>query len=533
MKALEIKGLKFSYIGSEDPAIEIDHLSIEDGETVLITGKSGGGKSTLVNCITGIIPHAFHGEYEGTVEVYGQNVAETSLAKLTTEVGIVLQNPETQVLNYTVEEEVAFGPENLCLESDDIVSRVAEAIEITGISSLNERETYALSGGEMQRVAIAAVLSMRPKLLILDEPTSNIDPEGTAKVFEILKRLKEEKTLIVVEHKVERVLPFVDRIIVIDNGKIFLDIRSHDLIHHVDKMLEIGIEVPIHYIYARKNGIDSDDLDLIREKLREKGMIPASPLRARPARTVLRAATLVSTASGKQLADCSIDLEEQHILAIMGRNGAGKTTFLKGVMGFLDTDLKSEVSIILDGKDISGEHIINRGREIAFVPQNFDLTLINKSVEREVAYSINKRKKKSYGNRLDELMDMFSLSDLRYRDPLSLSLGQRRRVAIASAIATDVRVIMFDEPTSGQDHFHKEALGRELVRLKEAGYSIIVVTHDSRFVYKYADRIVVLDKGKKVLDGTPEAVFHESWKYSVLPPSDFLLRSDEYELVNY
>lgn len=531
MKAVEIKDLRFSYLGNEEPSIQVDSLTIEDGETVLITGRSGGGKSTLVNCITGIIPHITHGELEGSVQVYGKNVAETSLAKLSSEVGIVLQNPETQVMNYGVEEEVAFGPENLCLSSDEIVSRVNESMEITGISRIKDRETYTLSGGEMQRVAIAAVLSMRPKLLILDEPTSNIDPEGTAKVFDILKQLKEEKTLIVVEHKVERVLPFVNRIIVVNDGKIFLDIASHELIHHVDKMLELGIEVPIHFIYARKNGIDLEDLASIREKLLELNAIPSAPLRAPDSNTLMKASVHVTADNGKKLVKGSIDLEECHILALMGRNGAGKSTFLKGIMGFLETGLKSEIEVVLAGKDISREHIMDRGREIAFVPQNFDLTLINKSVESEVAYSIKKRKIKEYKKRVDDIMEMFSLSEFRYRDPLSLSLGQRRRVAMASAIASGVRVLMLDEPTSGQDYFHKEILGKELTKLKEHGYSIIIVTHDARFVYKYADRVVVFDYGEKVLEGLPERVFRESEKYSVIPPSDFLLR-DYNELVN-
>ncbi|MCL4350545.1 MAG: ATP-binding cassette domain-containing protein [Candidatus Thermoplasmatota archaeon] len=532
MKALEIHDLKFYYMGREEPAINIEHLSIEDGETVLITGRSGGGKSTLVNCITGIIPHVIHGEFEGQVEVYGHDTMKTQLSKLSTEVGIVLQNPENQVLNYTVEEEVAFGPENLCLEQDDIFSRVKESIETTGTSQLVDRETYTLSGGELQRVAIAAVLSMRPKLLILDEPTSNIDPEGTARVFDIIKRLKEEKTLIVVEHKVERVLPFVDRIIVIDQGKILLDIKSSQLPHYVEKMVEMGIEVPIHYIYAKKNGIDSEDMDTIREKLREKNMIPEPPRRAGDSRSIMHASVKVSTSEGKELVKGEIDLEEKHILAIMGRNGAGKSTFLKGVMGFLDMDLRCEMEIELEGRDISREHMIKRGKEIAFVPQNFDLTLISKTVEREVEYSLKKRKIREHGERVEKLLDMFTLSDLRYRDPLSLSLGQRRRVSMASAMASGVKIIMLDEPTSGQDYYHKQILGKELTRIKEAGYSIIIVTHDSRFVYRFADRVVVFNNGRKVLDGTPESVFRESRKYSIIPPSDFVLRNDEHELVN-
>ncbi len=524
MKAVEIHNLKFSYLGNEEPSIEVENLTIEDGETVLITGRSGGGKSTLVNCITGIIPHITHGELEGSVKVYGNDVAETSLAKLSSEVGIVLQNPETQVMNYGVEEEVAFGPENLCLAPEEIVSRVDESMKTTGISEIKDRETYTLSGGEMQRVAIAGVLSMRPKLLILDEPTSNIDPEGTARVFDILEQLKEEKTLIVVEHKVERVLPFVNRIIVVNDGKIFLDISSHDLIHHIDEMQEVGIEVPIHFIYAKKYGIDLEDLESIREKLLEIKAIPTAPSRSPESNTLMKTSVRVTAPNGTELVKASIDLQESHILALMGRNGAGKSTFLKGIMGFLEIDLKSEINVVLAGKDISKEHIMDRGREIAFVPQNFDLTLINKSVETEVAYSIKKRKISEYKKRVDEIMELFSLLDYRYRDPLGLSLGQRRRVAMASAIASGVKVLMLDEPTSGQDYFHKEILGKELKRLKDLGYSILIVTHDSRFVYKYADRVVVFDHGEKVLEGVPEKVFRESGKFSVIPPSDFLLR---------
>jgi ABC-type cobalt transport system, ATPase component len=176
--------------------------------------------------------------------------------------------------------------------------------------------------------------------------------------------------------------------------------------------------------------------------------------------------------------------------------------------------------------------MIKRGKEIAFVPQNFDLTLISKTVEREVEYSLKKRKIREHGERVEKLLDMFTLSDLRYRDPLSLSLGQRRRVSMASAMASGVKIIMLDEPTSGQDYYHKQILGKELTRIKEAGYSIIIVTHDSRFVYRFADRVVVFNNGRKVLDGTPESVFRESRKYSIIPPSDFVLRNDEHELVN-
>jgi len=526
MNPVEINKLSFNYAGAGRDVLTVDHFTVEEGEVALIVGKSGGGKSTLVNCINGIIPHVFKGNNPSGVVVYGKPVRETPLPQLSTMVGTLLQDPETQVLNYTVEEEVAFGPENLCYPPDEILRRVGEAMATTGISSLAERETYTLSGGELQRVALAAVLSMRPKLIIMDEPTSNIDPEGTAQIFETLTHLKGRSTLIIVEHKLERVLPFADRVILVDQGRLVFDIRKKELVDHIEELIAAGVDVPEHYIFAKRFGIDPEDIDAIRKRIIEERIELETPPRDTSGRLLMEARAKVE-AAGKTLVDADMSLREKQILAVMGRNGAGKSTFLKAIMSFLDKDVVSESRLVIDGKDLSKSSIQERGKYIAYVPQSFDLMLINKSVEDEIAYSMKKRHEKNYQSRVEEFLNLFSLQSVRKRDPLMLSVGQRRRVAMAAALSSGVKIAMLDEPTSGQDHYHKELIGKELLMLKEKGYSFIIVTHDAKFVYKYADHVVVINSGKKVLEGRPDDVFRESEKYSIVPPTEFYLRHPE------
>ena len=521
---VDVKGLAYSYIEGGKPVLTVDSFRVEDGEVAIVIGKSGGGKSTLVNCFNGVIPHIFKGSDPTGVIVYGKVVRDTPLPKLSAEVGTLLQDPETQVLNYTVEEEVAFGPENLCLPAEEIRQRVDEAISTCDIANLRERETYVLSGGELQRVALAAVLAMKPKMLIMDEPTSNIDPEGTARVFETLTGLKGKSTLIIVEHKLERALHFVDRVILVDQGKIVFDIEKAKLVDHVEELHDAGIDVPEHYLWAKRFGMDPQNIDAIRARIAMEGLKLEVPARQNDGKVVMEAFAHVEV-QGKTLVDAEVSLREQQILAIMGRNGAGKSTFLKTVMNFLDKELTARSKLVVNGVDLSKASIQQRGKYVAYVPQSFDLMLINKTVEDEISYSLRKRGAKDFKERTEEFLDLFGLKEFRRRDPLMLSVGQRRRVAMASALSSGVKIVMLDEPTSGQDFYHKEIISKELHMLKRLGYSFIIVTHDAKFVYRYADYLVVLDSGKKTLEGTPEQVFASSQLFSVVPPTDFYLRN--------
>ncbi len=528
-KPVQVHNLAFNYVGVGRPVLTVDSFHVDDGEVILIIGKSGGGKSTLVNCFNGVIPHIFHGNNPGGVVVYGHVVKETPLPKLSVMVGTLLQDPETQVLNYTVEEEVAFGPENLRLPPEEIRRRVDDAIATTDIEGLRNRETYVLSGGELQRVALAAVLAMKTKMLIMDEPTSNIDPEGTARVFQTLTGLKGKSTLIIVEHKLERALHFVDRVVLVDEGKIVFDIEKSKLVDYVEELHAAGIDVPEHYLYAKRFGMNPSDIDGIRKRIATEGLQLGVPKRDKGGEVILDARSLVEV-PGKVLVDAEVTLRERQVLAVMGRNGAGKSTLLKSIMNFLDRQLTAKSTLTVDGVDLSRANIQTRGKHIAFVPQSFDLMLINKTVEDEVSYSLRKRGVKDHKQKTEEFLKLFGLQDFRRRDPLMLSVGQRRRVAMASALSAGVKIVMLDEPTSGQDFYHKEIIAREIAMLKGLGYSFIIVTHDAKFVYRYSDYMLILDGGKKVLEGTPEEVFAVSQRYSVIPPTEYYLRNPQIQI---
>jgi len=521
---VDVKDLVFNYVGVGKPVLTVDSFHVVDGEVALIIGKSGGGKSTLVNCFNGVIPHIFRGNDPGGVVVYGNVVKETPLPKLSTMVGTLLQDPETQVLNYTVEEEIAFGPENLMTPPEEIRERVDQAIATTGIEYIRDRETSVLSGGELQRVALAAVLAMHPKMLIMDEPTSNIDPEGTARVFQTLTGLKGKNTLVIVEHKLERALHFIDRVVLVDEGKIVFDIEKAKLVDHIDDLHAAGIDVPEHYLYAKRFKMDPADIEAIRQRIATEGLVLDTPRRSSGGKVILEAYAHVEV-PGKVLVDAELKLKEREVLAIMGRNGAGKSTFLKTVMNFLDKELTAKSSLMVNGVDLSRKSIQERGRYVAYVPQSFDLMLISKTVEDEVSYSLRKRGVKDYRSQTDEFLKLFGLQEFRRRDPLMLSVGQRRRVAMAAALSSGVKIVMMDEPTSGQDFYHKEIIAKEINMLKGLGYSFIIVTHDAKFVYRYADSMAVLDAGKKVLEGTPEEVFASSQQYAVIPPTEYYLRN--------
>lgn len=513
MKAVEITDLKFSYLGNKEPAINIPHFFIEEGENVLITGKSGSGKSTLVQCINGIVPHIVNGTYKGDVKIFGKSVQEMRVPEISTYVGTLLQDPERQVINYKVEEEIAFAPENFNIEKEEILERIDESMEAVGIRDMRGRETSKLSGGELQRVALAAVLTMRPKILILDEPTSNIDPEGTKEIFEYLTRSKDERTTIIVEHKVERVLPFVDRIVVVDNGEIALNIVKEEIPDNAGLLLEMGIEIPEYFVVADNTG-----------EINSSGNVGGSITSPGSRKEKLGIEVSVKYRQGFSLS-ASLDITEGSITAIMGRNGAGKSSLLKGLIGFLD-ESQAVVSarFHIDGRDLVDPELSTRGLFLGYLPQSFDLMLINKTVRKEINYSARVRKLKGIEPLVENLVDLFSLKDHLASDPLTLSQGQRRRVAMAATLAGGPTVIMMDEPTSGQDYYHKKNLGNELKALKSRGYSFLIVTHDVRFVQSYADRVVIMSDGRIVLDNSPEEVFARSEEHGVVPPSEFLLR---------
>jgi len=523
MKFVEIENLKVTYLGKDKPSLVVDKLSIEEGEAVLITGKSGGGKTTLVSVINGVIPHLIKAEVEGKVKVFDLDVLSSDLPQISRYVGTLLQDPDTQAFNYHVINEIAFGLENYMIPRDDMIKRIEESMKITGIYHLKNKEINTLSGGELQRTILASVLAMRPKALILDEPTSNIDPQGTREILELVKKIRGEgASLIIVEHKIERVLPFIDRILIIDGGKIILDIKKDELIDYADVLYSLGLEVPDYMVFLKKNGLKEIDYEFLK-----KSYHPPPPERKEGKGEVLYAKLKVKTKDGNYIVDTEINLRENTITALMGKNGSGKTTLLKGIMGLLDKKqlLIEEEKVKVFDVDLSKANLIERGAYIAYLPQYFDVMFVKRKVEDEIAFTMKNRKIYSK-DRLEEVLSTFSLTEVRKEDPLLLSMGQRRRVAMASVLVGGAKVILLDEPTSGQDWYHREMLGKELQELRDKGYTVLVVTHDSRFVDKFSDYLYVIDKGKTVLKGKPEEVFPKAEKYGIEPPVDWVIRNE-------
>jgi len=512
MNAIEVKNLEVIYQGRASPSLKVDEFFVEEGESVLIVGKSGSGKSTLVNVFNGVIPNMITADVKGEVSVFGKDPRKTPIHELSRYIGTVLQDPEMQTFNYTVEDEIAFGPENLMLNEEEIRKRVENSAKIAGVYHLLDHDIITLSGGELQRSVIASVLAMEPKALILDEPTSNIDPRGTAQIFNLIKFFKDEKrTLIIVEHKLERVLPYVDRVVLVDKGKLVFDISKDELVDKSDILFDAGVEVPDYYPYMKKYGTLSSYKYIPPERLESKG------------EEILYAkAKVITKKERKVLVDAEISLKKGEIVALMGNNGAGKSTLLKAIMGILDDKkLQTELKLVFKGKDISKSKMMERGSYIAYLPQNFDVMLVKRTVEDEVSLSMKNMKKFSR-KRLDEILKMFSLYDIRKEDPLLLSMGQRRRVAMASVIASGADVIMMDEPTSGQDWYHRYMLGKEVQELRNKGFTFLIVTHDSRFVDKFCDRVLVMKDGKIVANGKPEEIFSRE-DLEIHPPTEYLV----------
>ncbi|MBB5254451.1 energy-coupling factor transport system ATP-binding protein [Sulfurisphaera ohwakuensis] len=508
---IKVRDLQVTYQGRVSPSLTIEELSIEEGESVLIVGKSGSGKSTLVNVLNGVIPNMIFADVKGEVEVFGKDPRKTPIYELSRYIGTVLQDPEMQSFNYSVEDEIAFGPENLMLPKEEIGRRVENSAKVTGIYHLLDRDTMTLSGGELQRTVIASVLAMEPKALILDEPTSNIDPKGTAQIFNLIKYFREERrTLIIVEHKLERVLPYVDRVILIDKGKLIFDAEKDDLVNKADTLYEAGVEIPEYYLHMKKYG-------------NVKSYRYSPPPRKEGREEILYAKVRVWVRkTGKNLVNAEIRLRKGEIVALMGNNGAGKSTLLKAIMGLIDDKkLVSETEVVVKGRNISKASIPERGMYIAYLPQNFDVMLVKRTVEDEVAFSMKNRKSFS-SDRLNEILKMFSLYDIRKEDPLLLSMGQRRRVAMASVIASGADIVFMDEPTSGQDWYHRYMLGKEIQELRDKGFTFLIVTHDSRFVDRFCDRVLVMNEGKIIAEGKPEEVFSKE-DLDIYPPTEYLV----------
>lgn len=528
---VRLEKLNYSYPYSDIPSLCDVDLELKKGEFVLLVGPSGCGKSTLVRCLNRLVPEISGGILSGSVMIRGKDIRNEKVHKLALEVGMVFQNPETQLFSLTVAEDLAFGPENLGLPRQEIRARVEKSLKNVGLERLREHFIFTLSGGEKQRTAIGGNLAMQPEILVLDEPTSDLDPAGTMEVLELLRKLNEEKqtTIILIEHKLDAVFEIADRMLVMDEGRIILDGKPFEILCFEEKKLRnLGIHPPQLTEIASFLGMASEfsripDYDTLLKRLAEllrahageckpekqaEPEISASLLHSQEKIPHVRIEGLCYRHEGGTELFENLNLEIKHgeFLALLGHNGAGKTTLAGHLMGFCRP---VSGKVLLYGNDISMYSTSQLSKQVGYLFQNPDSQIFTDSVFEEVRFGLKNLgiPEEEIKRRVNSALEMMELSAYRKRHPHALSRGQRQRLAVASILALEPDLLVLDEPTTGQDRGHIRKFLDKIRELNRLGKTVVLITHDMELAAEYAERVVVMKQGKIFLDGPTAEVF--------------------------
>ena len=526
--------------GEESPAALRDvSLRIGEGEFVGVIGPSGAGKSTLASVLSGAIPHHFRGELFGSTLVDGRDTCDVTLTDISQVVGSVLQDIDAQMVASVVEDELLFGLENFGVPHDQIEDRIARTLDTVGIASLRDREIATLSGGQKQKVAIAAILAMRPRVLVLDEPTAALDPASSALVFDTLRKVREEGvTVVVIEQKVALLSEYCDRILVMSDGSLVLDGAPREVFAHADELRRIGVDSPrVARVY---NSLARDGLVrgatpclTVPEAAKLISGLVGSAARG-SARAVDDARDAAFRAGSKHVAvprphavdaspvvslkdvsfaypggTASVDHLDMRVypgevVGIVGQNGAGKTTLTKLLNGLLRPASGTVRMAGLDTREVPTSAI---AAHCATLFQNPDYQLCKDTVLDEVAFGLTLQGvgEKDARERAAAVIARFGLpSD---EAPFSLSRGQRQMVALASVVVTEPEVVLLDEPTSGLDYRECMTVMDTVSKMAERGCAVIMVCHDMEVVSDFAERIVVMADGRILDRGGTQQMF--------------------------
>lgn len=551
---VKLEKISYSYPHSDSPVLADVELELEKGEFVLLAGPSGCGKSTLVRCLNRLVPEVSGGSFSGRVLIRGKDINTEKVHSLAPAVGMVFQNPETQLFCLTVGEDLAFGPENLGLPRPEILSRLEQILRDVRLEGMQDRFIFTLSGGEKQRTAIGGNLAMEPDILILDEPTSDLDPAGTEEVLELLRQLNAEKqiTLILIEHKLDAVFEMADRMLVMDEGKLILDGKPFEILfREAENLKKIGILPPQFIEIARLLGLDSGSseppayevlLHCLAEVLQTTpaGNTPEKQTDVTPCNVPfslsqkntshVRIENLYYRHEDGSVALNNLNLEIRHgeFIALLGHNGAGKTTLAGHLIGFCRP---SGGRIFLNGKDIEKSSPSRLAQHVGYLFQNPDSQIFTDRVFEEIRFGLENLglPEEEIRRRTDSALEMMELSAYRDRHPHALSRGQRQRLAVASILALEPDLLVLDEPTTGQDRGHIHKFLDRIRELNRLGKTVILITHDMELVAEYAERVVLLKKGEILLDGSTAEVFSNREKMDVvglIPPLTVRLSLD-------
>ena len=532
---LRVRELSLTHADAAHPSPRDVTFDILPGEVVLLLGPSGSGKSTLTLALNGLIPHALSASMVGTVEAGGIDTANAQTAELSTHVAMVFQDPDAQIVTGTVYDEVAFGPENLLLPLAVVQDRVEQALRRVGLWERRDENPDHLSGGGRQRLAIACALAMGSPLIVLDEPTANLDPQGIDDVYAALADVVAagDRAILLVEHNLDAAMDFVTRTIVLDReGRVAFDGPAADIIrNHADELVRMGVWLPAATLAAlrmREQGLTLDPLPLTPAELAtalrdDDRTAPLSRPRSEvesPSTgpddetvsggvTIIRARGLtVRRRRTEILHGVDLDLEAGSLTAIVGANGAGKTTLIQALAGVVPPP-RGQVSI--DGVDPGTASPRDLAERIGFVFQNPEHQFIAHTVFDELAHGLRLRHvpDSEITSRVHAMLERFGLEHKADVHPFLLSGGEKRRLSVGTALITRPRVLALDEPTFGQDRARAAELLDLLQSLRVEGTTIVIVTHDLQLVAEHTTHVVILADGRVRASGRTAALFQD------------------------
>ena len=562
MSLIEVKDLKYRYPGTTQLALDGVSFTVEKGEFIGIAGENGAGKSSLSQALLGLIPQFYKGAYGGSVTVCGMDARSTPVSELCRHVGLVFQNPFNQLSGAkdTVYDEVGYGLQNLGFPPAEIRARVESVLRCFGIWEYRDRNPFDLSGGQLQRVAICSVLAMKPDVLILDEPTSQLDPEGSEEVFHTVDELtKMGITIIMIEQKIEKLAGYCDRVLLMHQGRV-VDYDTPRRIFSREDLYDLGVNPPAYTRFARANALVFEDgtlpvthaetLERVKASGADRATLIASlrtmtagvqmesatpqPVAAQPARAGVDAAAAAASASTSSdhaseaagTADATFQVKDlrfsyvkgREVLhglnlaldhrptAIIGQNGAGKTTLVRVLKGLLKPD---SGEIRYQGENLETKTVAELASRVGYVFQNPDDQIFKYKVLEEVMFgplNIGMSPQEAEAS-AHEALRMVGLDEKAGENPYDLELSDRKMVAIASVLAMNTDVIILDEPTIGRSWNGREKI-REIMQAKAAeGKLVIAILHDMDFVANSFARVIAMAHGEILADDTPAEVF--------------------------
>ncbi len=508
---IRLQGLHYRYPEGEGFALRDVTLHVEEGEFVLVTGASGSGKSTLLRTLNGLVPHFSGGTIWGTVRVAGHDPVAEGPRAMSRIVGFVQQDPEAQFVVDTVEDELAFAMENHGLPPAEMRKRVEEVLDQLGIAHLRHRRVSTLSGGEKQRVAIGSVLTLQPRVLVLDEPTSQLDPQAAEEVLTTLRHLNLDLglTILVSEHRLERVVQYADKMVYLPRaGEPPVVGTPEEVLRQMPyrpPLVELGVALGWHPLPLTLKEARRwvRDLPLHPSDGSDAGDVP-------PGLPLLWAEDVWYAYNGTPaLQGMGLRAWQGQVVALMGRNGSGKTTFLKCLVGLLRP---ARGRLQVAGLDAAGVPLEAIVAHVGYVPQDPGALLFAESVAEELAFT--RRARGLPPADPGPLLDLLSLGGKAERYPRDLSVGERQRVALGAVLAGEPEILLLDEPTRGMDLEQKEALARFLRRWSEGGHTALIATHDVEWVARCADRVVLMGEGQAVAEGPPREVMGASLAFA-------------------